>query len=129
MNEPLDKEVEASIATGMALFNNEEFFEAHEVWEETWSDSQENDRHLLQGLIQVAAAFYKLQIGMPSGTAKLLEKSLAHLTVVPENFYDLDLEPLVESVEVWRDTAKEMVEQWRTDFDKDALPQLHYVKH
>ena len=124
-----DPEVAASLAKGMELFNQGEFYEAHEVWEETWGDSQMDDRHLLQGLIQVAAGFYKLQTGMPTGTVKLLEKAQGHLRAVPDDFYNLDLTTLLEKVEHWRAEAKTMVEQWRTQYDVDSLPRLEYVTH
>jgi predicted metal-dependent hydrolase len=123
-----DPEVVASLEKGMALFNAREFFEAHEVWEETWGEIWEDERHLLQGLIQVAAGFYKLQLGQPAGTAKLLEKSLTHLRAVPRNFYALDLDAIIAAAEVWGPRAKEMVEQWRTDFDEAALPQLMWLR-
>ena len=127
--EPLvghDPEVARALEQGMELFNRQEFFEAHEVWEETWSDSQLEDRHLLQGLIQVAAGFYKLQVGMPTGTVKLLEKSLTHLTEVPPDFYGLDLEALIDSVRGWQTRAATLVSEWRTDFDAATLPRLSF---
>src|SRR5687768_6229679 len=113
----LDPDIVLSLDKGIDLFNQRAFFEAHEIWEETWGDSQMEDRHLLQGLIQVAAGFYKLQVGMPTGTVKLLEKSLAHLREVPPDFYGLDLKTLMGEVEAWAGKAKSMVEQWRTDLD------------
>src|SRR5688572_17690748 len=112
----LDPDIARSLEQGIDLFNQREFFEAHEIWEETWGDAQMEDRHLLQGLIQVAPGFYKLQVGMPTGTVKLLEKSLVHLRAVPADFYGLDLTTLMGEVEAWSGRAKTMVEQWRTDF-------------
>lgn len=122
----LDPAIAKSIQRGRELFNKREFFEAHEIWEDDWRDSQMEDRHLLQGLIQVAAGFYKLQKGMPSGTFKLLAKSVSHLAEVPEDFYGLDLTALMKSAATWEAIAKSMVDEWRTDYDADALPRLEY---
>ena len=45
---------------GAVLFDRGEFFQAHEAWEERWrACNDERERLLLQGLIQVAAAFHK----------------------------------------------------------------------
>lgn len=123
----VDPEIARALDQGMDLFNKHEFFEAHEIWEETWGDAQLENRHLLQGLIQVAAGFYKLQVGMPTGTVKLLEKALGHLREVPIDFYDLDLATLIREVEGWMAIAKKMVEEWRTDFDAEAFPKLGYL--
>jgi len=122
-----DPAIVECLEKGQELFNDKKFFEAHEVWEEVWGDSQLEDRHLLQGLIQVAAGFYKLQTGMPTGTVKLLDKSLGHLRAVPANYYGVDLETLMPAVEAWRDRAKVMVEQWRTDYPVDELPRLEWT--
>jgi len=43
---------------GIALFNRERFFECHEVLEEAWLKASGEQRTFLQGLIQVAVAFY-----------------------------------------------------------------------
>jgi len=123
-----DPAVVEALEKGMALFNGREFFEAHEIWEETWSDTWEDERHLLQGLIQVAAGFYKLQLGQPAGTAKLLEKALVHLRAVPKNYYAIDLETLITAAETWGAAAKSMVEEWRTDYDESALPRIEWLR-
>jgi uncharacterized protein len=121
-----DPEIVHALKEGLTLFNQGEFFEAHEIWEEAWRESQMDERHLLQGLIQVAAGFYKLQTGMPTGTVKLLEKSLVHLEILPPNFYGLALEDLIVSTKTWTQQARDMVKMWRTDFDAAKLPQLDY---
>src|SRR4051812_34142365 len=105
-----DPEISAALDRGLALFNRCEFYEAHELWEDAWTDAQLDDRRLLQGLIQVAAAFFKLQTGMPTGTVKLLEKAEGHLRQLPAEFYGLDLAALLASVGRWRDIATRMVE-------------------
>lgn len=46
---------------GLEDFNNQRFFEAHEVLEDLWHEYREMDRTFIQGLIQIAAAFYHLQ--------------------------------------------------------------------
>ena len=43
---------------GLRLFNDEEFFECHEVLEELWSETVGADRKFLQGLIQAAVALF-----------------------------------------------------------------------
>ena len=120
----MDPEITAALQQGLDLFNRREFYEAHEIWEDAWMESQMDERHLLQGLIQVAAGFYKLQSGMPTGTVKLFEKAVAHLTVLPADFHGLDLAGLLASVATWSSIAKKMVEEWRTDFDAEQLPRL-----
>lgn len=51
----------SATARGEALFDEGEFFEAHEAWEERWRAATDpEERRVLQGLVQVAAACHKL---------------------------------------------------------------------
>ena len=43
---------------GLRLFNEEEFFECHEVLEELWSETRGDEKKFLQGLIQAAVALF-----------------------------------------------------------------------
>jgi predicted metal-dependent hydrolase len=121
-----DPDIVLVLERGMELWNKREFFEAHEVWEEKWIDAYGDERHLLQGLIQVAAGFYKLQIGQPAGTFKLLEKGAGHLRAVPADYYNIDLAGLLSAVDWWKTYARELVDSFRTDFDAGRLPTLAF---
>ena len=120
----LDPEIIESLLPGRTLFNEGKFFEAHEIWEEKWRDSEGDERHLLQGLIQVAAGVYKLQTGMPTGTVKLLQKGAGHLRAVPPDMYGVQLSELLEAVDTWITYSQTMVNEFRTNYDKALLPAL-----
>jgi predicted metal-dependent hydrolase len=69
------------VREGARLFDEGRFFEAHEAWEAHWLvEKDEPRRLLLQGLIQIAAAFHKLvEKDAPESAASLYEKGLAKL--------------------------------------------------
>lgn len=113
-----------SLRSGIELFNRREFYEAHEAWEAGWIDEPSDDRLLLQGLIQVAAGFYKLQCASPSGTVKLLDAGLAKLRPFVGNSRGVDLEPLLLEVERWRAQAEKLIAEKRADFDPSQLPKI-----
>ena len=79
--------------TGVRLYNEGAFFEAHEEWETAWrSAAGPADKSLFQGLVQVTAAFYKLFVSKDRASAqRLLERGLAKLDAVPETSHGLDL--------------------------------------
>lgn len=119
-----------ALVKGIELFNQQEFYEAHEVWESAWAGELSNDRRLLQGLIQAAAGFYKLQTGAPNGTAKLLESSLTRLRPFVGKARGVELEKLLPLLEAWRDEAKAMLEAKRVDFNPQHLPRIvHHTMH
>jgi predicted metal-dependent hydrolase len=78
--------VDDPLAQGARLFDAGEYFEAHEAWEGHWRlATDEADRRLLQGLIQVAAAFHKLLVTRSTDAAqRLIAKGLAKLDACPE---------------------------------------------
>lgn len=77
---------------GMAELNAGRFFEAHEAWEEAWSEETGDARILLQGLIQAAVAYHKAEIGVPAGARKLFGMALRTLEGLPPDAFGLDLE-------------------------------------
>jgi uncharacterized protein len=117
-----------SLRKGIELFNRREFFEAHEAWEEGWIDELSDDRRFLQGLIQVAAGFYKLQCASPIGTVKLLDAALAKLRPFVGNSLGVDLEPLLLEVERWHARAAQLVAEKRADFDPSQFPKIRYAR-
>ncbi len=69
------------VSDGARLFDAGRFFEAHEAWEARWLTEEDGPRRvLLQGLIQIAAAFHKLvDKRAPEPAASLFAKGLAKL--------------------------------------------------
>jgi Domain of unknown function (DUF309) len=68
------------IEQGRAAFNRGEYFQAHELWEETWRQITGVERILLQGLIQIAAGLHHLKERRPRPAAGLLRKGLAKVS-------------------------------------------------
>ena len=116
-----------SLARGVALFNRQEFYAAHAAWEAGWADELAEDRLLLQGLIQVAAAFYKLQIGEPRGAVTLLEQARTRLKAVRMSALGVDLTALLPEVEAWRLEAQRLAEEEHATYDPARLPKLTYT--
>jgi predicted metal-dependent hydrolase len=58
---------------GIEYFNNQDFFEAHEVWEELWLSTFDESREFLQALIQWALSLYHFSRGNMRGARSLFE--------------------------------------------------------
>jgi predicted metal-dependent hydrolase len=77
---------------GIKLFNREDFFEAHEVWEELWHETYGANRDFFQGLIQVASAMHHLQIGNMRGARILYGSGIELLAPYGSRHMGLDLD-------------------------------------
>ena len=67
-------EMEALFQKGLAEYEKGDYFEAHETWEDLWSDYYLPDRKFVQGLIQLAVSFVHLGNGNMTGARNLLRK-------------------------------------------------------
>jgi predicted metal-dependent hydrolase len=89
---------QGALAKGLRLYQEGEFFAAHEAWESVWLESQEPEKMFLQGLIQVTAAFHHLQRNNPLGTALLLKAALARLERYPAHFGGISVDVLCDDI-------------------------------
>ena len=65
---------------GLLLFNDRKFYEAHEVWEDLWRETEDGPlRSLYQGLIQTAVGLHHLGSGNRVGWKSQLEKAIRNL--------------------------------------------------
>lgn len=79
---------------GVDLFNRGLYFEAHEIWEEAWNESEGAEKRALQALIQVAVAFLKWQSGIPGGALKMYRAACEKLAPLPDRCLGIDLRAL-----------------------------------
>lgn len=79
------------------LFNEADYFEAHEVLEDLWSIEVEPLRTYYKGLIQMAVAICHWERGNPSGARKLYRSAQAYLAPYPDTYEGLPLGELRHS--------------------------------
>src|SRR5260370_33884166 len=76
---------------GGELFNRGLSWEAHEAWEVAWLELEDEPKLFVQGLIQVAAGYYKATVqNQPRGCVKLLTAALEKLEQPPSDFLGVD---------------------------------------
>ena len=76
---------------GLRLFNEEEFFEAHDVWEELWSESLGDEKKFLQGLIQASVSLFHFGNDNFGGARKLYNSCRQKLEPYQPQFMGLEL--------------------------------------
>ncbi|HEY6443422.1 MAG TPA: DUF309 domain-containing protein [Candidatus Acidoferrales bacterium] len=92
---------ESRFARGVAHFNAQEYFEAHEVWEELWLAAREPEKTFLQGLIQVAAAFHHHRRENARGARSLLAAGIAKLQGFPDDYRGIAVDDLRTEAKSW----------------------------
>ena len=68
------EKIESLFNEGLDHYRSGDYFEAHESWEELWSDYYLEDRKFIQGLIQLSVSFVHLENNNLKGAKSLLNK-------------------------------------------------------
>jgi hypothetical protein len=110
--------MDKQLQRGIRLFNDEEFFQCHEVLEETWTSEHEPRRLFLQALIHLAVGLYHCQRGKPVGASRQLRKGLRKLDAYMPSCEGIDTGRL------YRD-ALAALEQIDVGVPLSAYPKIH----
>ena len=76
---------------GIQLFNEHEFFDAHEAWEDAWHMAYGVKHDFYQGLIQCAVALEHYRRSNPRGVVSLYKSYRPKFEQVPPVFMGLDV--------------------------------------
>ena len=111
---------------GIEHFNKCDFFEAHEVWEELWADTQGQARRFFQGLIQVAVCLHHFGNGNIRGAKKLYYGCRGYLEDYRPKYLGLDLDKLLVELEICcREILDSKEEFPRIEIVPDLIPEIH----
>ena len=79
MNEDSTKSFQDSLFTALNLFNNHEWYEAHDAFEEIWTSVDGDERQVIQGILQVSVSQFHLSKGNLNGATILLGEGLGRI--------------------------------------------------
>ena len=108
--------------SGLSLFNDKKFYDAHEYWEELWLEYYLEDKKFIQGLIQLTVAYYHLSTGNMKGARSLLNKSLEKMKMFSPVNRGIDVDRLVELIE-----KSILIIDEGSDFDWTIIPKIKVV--
>jgi predicted metal-dependent hydrolase len=119
-------------AAGVRCFNHEDYFAAHELWEEIWRSTTPEPRDLFQGLIQLAVGLYHYRRRhRPAPAARVLSRGLRRLEPLAPTCHGVDLAALLASGERWRRwleaAAEEASGSGEQALEEPALPRIRIL--
>ena len=89
---------EDAIKDGISYFNDERFWECHEVFEGVWKKCFEGERDLLQGIILVAASLVHYQKNENEICISILNRALKKLANTSGQYHNIDVDGLRKKV-------------------------------
>ncbi len=85
---------------GLHLFNEEEFFECHEIIENLWLATVDEYKDLYKGVIQAAVALYHLRRGNQIGARKVYGTSSKYLRKYLPEALGLNVQKLLNDMKI-----------------------------
>jgi hypothetical protein len=96
---PMPPELERKLYyEGIHLFNDLEYFEAHEAWEEAWRAACGRKFSFYQGMIQCAVALEHYRRSNPAGVMSLYTTYRPKFRGLPPVFMGLEVAPFLEQM-------------------------------
>ena len=111
----------SDFAEGVALFNAQKFWHAHEAWERLWLVAEGDDKTFLQGLIQLTAAYHHVQRGTFRGAVRLFDAAFLKLATTSVHFPALNCTEVVATARKHRDSVAR-----GEHIDGEELPKFRY---
>ena len=99
MNEESKKSFKDSLFIALNLFNNHEWYEAHDAFEEIWYSVDGDERQVIQGILQVSVSQFHLSKGNLNGATILLGEGLARIKTRTKINLGIDLDSLCRCLE------------------------------
>jgi len=98
-NHPMPLELEKKLYhQGIELFNEHDYFDAHEVWEDIWHMAYGVKHLFYQGMIQCSVSLEHYRRGNPRGVLSLYKSYTPKFQQVPPVFMGLDVKAFLAAM-------------------------------
>ena len=123
MNE--EEKKEQLFFDGLQAYEEKDFFEAHELWEELWSEYYLDDKTFIQGLIQLAVSFVHLGNGNLNGAKSLMKKSADKFSSYSGLHRGINIDKLKQQIVIIINEYEQLLTV--QDFDWTHIPDLSNI--
>ena len=111
---------------GVDLFNRKSFYDAHESWENLWTEYNLDDALLIQGLIQLSVAYFHITNLNLKGSKNLFNKCIPKLEKYRENLRGIDINEIINTAELALDNINSI--ENTNDFNWALVPHIRISK-
>lgn len=112
------------INDGISLFNNADFFAAHDFFENLWMEAKKEDKLFFQGMVQISVGFYHFICGNLKGSKSQLIKGTSKLKYFEPAYYKINISNLVDEIEQFSKTNLEIKKLNNLEINSMVLPEI-----
>lgn len=93
---------------GIELFDQREFYKAHDPLELAWMKTQPPERNLYQGILQIGLAYFQISKGNYRGAIKMFNKGQLSLKPLGNTLLGVDIIKLLADAKVVEDAIRRL---------------------
>lgn len=111
---------------GLELFNQGEYFEAHEELEHAWNEDTSPARDCYRAILQIAVAYLQIQRGNYNGAVKMFLRVRQWLEPLPDTCHGVDLARLRADAQAVEETLLSLGRERISEFDLTRFQPVQY---
>ena len=115
-------------AHGLRLFNEGQYFEAHEALEEAWNAEQGKVRDLYRGILQIAVVYLHITRGNYNGAVKVYRRSQRWMQGWPEVCRGIQVDQLQKDARVVIEEVERLGMERIREFDQSLLKPVPWTE-
>ena len=120
-------ELHPMAAKGIALFDERQYWEAHEALEAAWIAEPGPARHLYKGILQAGVTYLQIERGNFVGMAKMYERCKKWLGPWPDHCRGVDIAALRQDVAAAVALARQLGPERLSEFDERLYKQIKRI--
>lgn len=113
---------------GLELFNQGEYFEAHEELEHAWNEDTSPARDCYRAILQIAVAYLQIQRGNYNGAVKMFLRVRQWLEPLPDICHGIDLIRLRTDAQSVEETLLALGRERINEFDLTLFRPVYYER-
>lgn len=119
---PDEAKMEELFLMGLEAYHEGKYFDAHEYWEDLWSDYYFEDRRFVQGLIQLSVSFVHLHNNNLNGAKGLMRKCIEKFDDYSGFQRNIDVDSLKKKL-ILIQQEYENIDSYK-NFNQELIPEL-----
>lgn len=122
MNTPLKTDpLHPKAREGLELFNQGEYYQAHEPLEEAWMKTDSPERDLYQGILQIGLAYFQITRGNYRGALKMFQRGYRNLSPLGDVLLGIDLARLQEEARTVESALRRLGPEELGSLDRELM--------
>lgn len=125
--EPQLDQLHPEAQLGVKLFNQGQYYEAHEHLELAWMGVSSPERDLYQGVLQVGVGYFQIERGNFRGALKMFKRGRRNLQPLPDQLLGIDVAQLLVDAHRVESTLRSLGPARIGDFDTTLFQEIPLV--